>query len=192
MKEAIDRCLEEMYQKSQPKGSYLDYVKQYQEGKLGKDDRVFERHFLCHNQFKYILNKYKKAYGFENQWRSNVDFLVQNFKEGGLRDIWVEDKNGTGHREAEHMKPIKDIIGEENADKLFKYIEDVKDFYRFDRKEEQFSVAVCLGVSPTSNPNTVREYWASQGKHINIDETELSEDDYWEIDEYGHILEDDE
>lgn len=189
MKEAIDRCLEEMYQKSQPKGSYLEYVKFAQEGLITKDDLVFERHYLCKNQFEYILNKYKKSYGFENQWIRNIDFLVDNLKQGGYKTVYKPlHEGGDPARTAEKIPPIDQIIGKENAEKLFKYIEDVKNFYRFDRNEEIFTANIALGASPTSNANIVKEYWKSKGKDIEIDETELSQDEYWEIDEYGECL----
>jgi hypothetical protein len=45
-----------------------------------------------------------------------------------------------------------------------------------------------LGCGPTSNPKTVIDYWKSQGVDITIDEKkDLTEDDYWELDMYGHI-----
>lgn len=190
--EAIERCLEEMYQKSQPKGSYLEYCKLLKEGKLDRETRVFERHYLCHNQFEYILHKYIKAYRLQNEWKSDIEFLVDNLKNGGYRDVYKNWPNGTKYRTSEQMEPITNIIGEENAKKLFEYIDIVKNFYRFDSEERKFNFQVCLGASPTSNPETVKEYWESQGVDIQIDTTELSADDYWEIDEYGHVLEEEE
>lgn len=192
MEEAIDRCLCEMYEKAQPRANWHDYIEMAKRGEIGKDERIFERHYLCDNQFTYILNKYKKAYGFEEQWKSNIDFLIENLKEGGRKIVYKPlIEGGDPARTSEEMLPIKDIIGEENANKLFEYIENIKDFYHFDRKEEIFNFNIALGCSPTSNAETVKEFWASKGVDIEIDETELSEDDYWEIDMYGHILEED-
>ena len=190
IKEAIERCLDEMYQKSQPKASYYDYVAKVKKGKIGKDEKVFERHYLCQKQFEYILNKYIKAYRLGNEWKSNIEFLIDNLKNGGYKTVYRPlIKGGEPCRTSEKMKPIKDIIGQENAEKLFDYIETIKRFYRFDREEEVFNFNVCLGASPSSNAKTVKDYWKSQGIDIEIDTTELTADQYWEIDEYGHLLE---
>lgn len=189
--EAIDRCLTEMYEKAQPSADWHEYLELAKQGKIGKDERVFERHYLSQTQFEYILDKYKKAYRCVNEWTSNIDFLVNCFKEGGLKDVWVEkDDQYSGYRSAEETPTLDNLIGKQNADKVYQLIKDLENFYHFDRDEEIFSVNVALGCSPTSNAKTVKEYWASQGIDIEIDETPLSKDDYWEIDNYGHILED--
>lgn len=193
IREAIDRCLEEMYQKSQPHTSYYDYVARARRGEIKKDEAIFERHYLCKSQFDYILKKYIKAYRLESEWKSNIDFLLEALKNGGYKTVYKPlIEGGESCRTAEKMSPIQDIIGEENAEKLFDYIEKVKNFYHFGREEEIFTFNIALGVSPTSNPETVKEYWKSQGIDIEIDTTEYTEDDYWEIDEYGHILNNDE
>ena len=111
MKKAIEDCLEEMFQKSQPKASYFDYVEKLKRGEISKEEKVFD------------------------------------------------------------------------------LIKDIKDFYEFDKDETQFDFNVYLGCSPISNAETVKEYWKSQGIDIEIDTTELSEDQYWELDNYGHLLE---
>lgn len=189
IREAIDRCLEEMYQKSQPHTSYYDYVARAKRGEIKKDEAIFERHYLNRKQFDYICNKYIKAFRLQNEWKDNISFLVDNLKEGSYKTVYKPlIEGGEPCRMAEKMPPIQDIIGEENAKKLFDYIEKVKNFYHFDREEETFSINLCLGVSPTSNPETVKKYWKSQGIDIEIDETELTEDEYWEIDQYGHLL----
>ena len=187
--EAIDKCLEEMFQKSQPKASYYGYVAKLKKGEINKDDRIFERHYLNKTQFEYILEKYKKAYCCVNKWKSDIEFVIDLLKAGGYKTVYKPlVEGGEKCRTAERMSPIKDIIGEENANKLFEYLENIKDFYRFDREEEKFDFNVALGCSPTSNPETVKEYWKSQGVDIEIDTTELSKDDYWELDEFGEIL----
>ena len=189
IQEAIDRCLEEMYQKSQPKASYYDYVAKAKRGEISKDELIYERHYLNKKQFDYIRKKYIKAYRLQNEWRDNISFLIDNLKEGGYKTVYKPlIEGGEPCRTAEKMPPIQDIIGEENAKKLFEYTEELLNFYHFDREEEQFNIDICLGVGPTSNPEMVKKYWKSQGIDIEIDETELTEDEYWEIDQYGHLL----
>jgi len=67
IQEAIDRCLEEMYQKSQPKASYYDYVAKAKRGEISKDELIYERHYLNKKQFDYIRKKYIKAYRLQNE-----------------------------------------------------------------------------------------------------------------------------
>ena len=72
---------------------------------------------------------------------------------------------------------------------MFDTINDIKDFYRFDRKESDFSVAVALGASPTGNAETVKKWWKENyGKDIEI--VERNPYLLWEMDEYGDEFED--
>ena len=120
-----------------------------------------------------------------NTWKENCDVILRDLKEGGLIDGWDDKLDCRG---AEHTKPLKEIIGEDNANKVIKLIEGFRDFYRFDHEESSFNFTMYLGCGPTSNPKTVIDYWKSQGVDITIDEKkDLTEDDYWELDMYGHI-----
>ena len=186
LKEAIDKCLIEMYEKSQPSVNLQEYIKQKEQGVLDESiTPVHDRHYLSQNEFLYILNKYKEAYRCINEWKSNIDFLIQCFKEGGYRTIYKNDKST-----AEQTPTLENLIGKENADKVIKLVEDLKDFYHFDRDEEILSVNVALGCSPTSNMKVVEDYWKSLGKNIKIDPKNYTEDEFWQIDMYGHLLND--
>ena len=125
--------------------------------------------------------------------KSNIEFLLDCLKEGSYRTVYKPlIEGGEKCKQAEKIGPISTIIGEENTNKVIEYIESVKNFYHFDREQETFNFHICLGCSPTSNADTVKEYWKSQGIDIEINETQLTEDEYWEIDEYGHLLEEEE
>lgn len=183
MEEAMLRCYREMYRKAQPRGDFDRYRRMIKNGQLPKDTRIYERHYLPQKEFEYILNKYVKAYRFENQWTSDVDLILNNIKYGGYKDVYKNER-----KDVEHIK-LQDKIGEENVAKVIEFIEDLKDFYRFDIDEAAFRGSIALGCSPTSNPETVKKYWESQGVNVDIDEKkDLTEDDYWELDYYGHIV----
>ena len=92
MEEAMIRCYREMYRKAQPRGDFDRYRRMIKNGELPKDTRVYERHYLPQKEFEYILNKYVKAYRFENQWRSDVDLILNNIKNGGYKEIYKNDK----------------------------------------------------------------------------------------------------
>ena len=191
MREAIDRCLSEMFEKAQPRANWHEYLEMVKRGEISKDEKVYERHYLSDVEFNYIANKYKKAYGFKRHWKDNCDWILHNLKEGGYRDAWIKNEDGSGHRAPEKTKPLNELIGDESAEKVYQLIEDFKDFYRFDSEESVFDFNVYLGCSPTSNAQTVIDYWKSVGINIEIDEKKgLTEDDFWEIDMYGHKLED--
>ena len=152
MKKAIDDCLEEMFQKSQPKASYFDYVEKTKRGEIAKDENVFERHYLNETQFKYIVNKYKKAYRLERTWKPNIDFLLDCLQQGGLKTVYKPIKEGGDPvRTAEKTVPLKYLIGEKNAEQVYDLIKSLRDFYRFDKDEEVFDFNVYLGCSPVSN-----------------------------------------
>ena len=57
---------------------------------------------------------------------------------------------------------------QEITETVLNTITNCKEFYRFDREESDFNCSVALGASPTSNKETVIEYWKSQGKNIEI------------------------
>lgn len=193
MKKAIDDCLEEMFQKSQPKASYFDYVEKVKRGEISKEENIFEHHYLNKTQFDYIANKYKKAYRLERTWKPDIDFLLECLEKGGYRTVYKPlIEGGDPVRTAEKTLSLEWVIGKENAQKVFDLIKTFRDYYRFDRDEEVFDFNVYLGCSPTSNAERVIEYWKSQGIDIEIDTTELSEDDYWEIDNFGHLLDEEE
>ena len=190
--EAIDRCLTEMFSKAQPSANWHEYVEKAKRGEIDKNEKIYERHYLNETQFNYIANKYKNAYRCINEWRSNIEFLLDCFENGGYRTVYEKSENGSKTRTSEKTPVLTNLIGEENAAKVIELINDLRNFYRFDREEETFNWHVYLGCSPTSNAQTVKDYWKSQGKDIEIDETELTEDEYWELDEFGHLVEDEE
>ena len=82
---------------------------------------------------------------------------------------------------------LGELIGEENAAKVIDLITDIRDFYRFDREEEQFDwMTTLMTAVPTSNKKTVKEYWASKGKDI-VFKDDMDKDALWELDEYGTL-----
>lgn len=212
--QAFHDCVKEMYARSQPPADYDQLLEDFKNGKIGKDERVYERHYLSSEEFKYILDKYKRAYNIKEQWTDNIELLEQYLTEGGTKDKYIEahtDEYGyhPGYRGYEKVEPIKKqldvILNEYNLydenmlnklyDAVINTIKACKNFYKFDREESSFSCSVALGASPTSNPDTVKEYWKSQGVDVDIEirnpllfwEQEYYGDKFEEImeDEYG-------
>lgn len=183
MKKAIHDCFVELYAKAQPMADYDNIVEEYRSGKLTKDDRVYERHYISHDEYNYIVNKYIDAYNLAPQWKSNVELLEKYLVDGGLKDKYIPehtDENGNyhpGYRGYENVSPLKDYIkniikdmpGDNSSlieeysnkmnDKVFELIETCKNFYRFDREEEQFRIAIGLGASPSTDAKSVKKWW---------------------------------
>ena len=214
IKEAIHECFKEMYAKSQPSIDYDELLEKFRNGEIteGKGETpIHNRYYLSMDEFVYIRDKYLNMYRMNNLWKSNVEFLRENLTEGSYKDIYIPertDENGDwhpGYRSSEHVPNLKDQflyaldkklklgnemrepIAEELYNIVLETIDNCKDFYRFDREEEQFGYAVALGASPCSNKNTVIDYWKSQGVDLEIkDRNPLL---LWEMDYYGEDFE---
>lgn len=209
-KEILERayhdCMTEMYAKSQPSVDYNQLLKDAQDGKIGKDEKVYERYYLSHAEFDHIRKKYIDAYNIKATWKSDIEILEQYLTEGGNKDKYIEahtDEYGyhPGYRGYETVNPIskqiQDIIAneigeghEETGNKILEAvmntIKDCKEYYRFDREESDFNCSVALGPSPCSNKEIVEKYWETQGVNIKVEEP----NPYliWEKDYYGEEL----
>ena len=79
-------------------------------------------------------------------------------------------------------------IAETLRELVIQRLNDCKNFYRFDREEDDFKASVALGASPTSNPETVRKYWKEKG--VELEFVEKDPDTLWERDYYGDAYDD--
>lgn len=206
---AIHDCLQEMYAKAQPMADYDNLVEEYRTGKIGKDERVYDRHYLSRKEFQYILNKYIDAYRMNKFWDDNIEVLEEYLQNGGLKDKYIKsttDENGhyhPGYRSTEKVLPIKEqflnILSEYNInnstdianklnDILMQTISYCKNFYMFDREADQFGCSIALGASPTSNPDTVKKWW-KENYNVDIEIEERNPLLLWEQDYYGDEFE---
>lgn len=207
LERAYHECMAEMYAKSQPSADYNQLLEDAKNGKIGKDERVYERYYLSHEEFKHILGKYKEAYNIKSHWIDDIEVLERYIKEGGSKDKYIEahtDEKGNyhpGYRSYEKVKPIKEqlsdvleeysLYDENMHNKLYDTVTNVidtcKNFYRFDREESSFDCSVALGPSPNSCAEAVIQYWAHQGVDIKIEERNPLL--LWDMDYYGDDFE---
>ena len=214
LERAYTECMAEMYAKAQPSADYYQLLEDAKNGKIGKDEKVYERHYLSYEEFIHIRDKYIKAYGLQATWKSNIEVLEDYLINGGTKDKYIQsrtDEDGhyhPGYRGYEKVKPIKeqienilndafasgevspfvkDTIKDKIVESVLNTISDCKEFYRFDREESDFNCSVALGASPTSSKETVIEYWKSQG--VDIDIVEPNPLLLWERDYYGDEFE---
>ena len=200
LEEAYDRCMAEMFEKAQPAGDIHEYIRKIKAGEITKEDQekdpIYNRHYLSHEEEKYIVDKYVHAYRMQNEFKSDCDVLLNDMEKGYPVDKYIDehdDEHGhhPGYRSYEDLPPlveqVKKLVGDEEMAKkvtdLFKgFIENRKEFYRFDRDEEKFSMSIWLGAIPTSNKETVKDYYKKHG----FPEPEIKDRDpehLWYIDE---------
>lgn len=207
LEKAYHECIAEMYAKAQPSADYYQLLEDVKNGKIGKDERVYERYYLSNEEFKYILNKYKEAYNIKSHWKDDVEVVEKYIEKGGSKNKYIEahtDKNGNyhpGYRSYEKVKPLKEqlfnvlkeysLYDENMHNKLYDTVTNIidtcKNFYKFDREESSFDFSVALGPSPTSCAKSVIQYWAHQGVDIEIKERNPLL--LWEMDYYSENFE---
>lgn len=193
IEKAVHDCFREMYAKAQPSADFDKIVQEFKEGKRDKDERVYEQHYLSQEEYHYIVDKYINAYGMETHWKDDVEILEKYLAKGGSKEKYFPttyDDDGNilemHHRGYEDVPPlrnhIEDILNEHLksdsnselaatiTDKVMELISTCKNFYRFDKEQSDFEITCSLGASPTSNPDTVKEYWKQKtGEDIQIE-----------------------
>lgn len=182
--EAYTNCMRELYERAQPTADYDNLVEEYRNGKIGPDERIYNRHYVSQEEYEYVVDKYVDIYGMKERWTDNVNTVLEWLETGGFPvDTYEQDELG---RRGKKLNPplkeaLKGIVADAStsedtkADLLYdtvkRYITECKNFYRFDREESEFKIALALGASPTSNPNTVKEWWKENyGEDVEIEE----------------------
>ena len=209
---AFDDCMREMYAKSQPEADYDNLIQEYKDGKIGKDERIYDRHYLSQEEFLYIRNKYKEAYNIKSHWKDDIEVLEDYLNKGGLKDKYIPEKKDPdgfvhpGYRSSEKVPPLKDQIDEvitkfcggkkpdqeRLVDNLMKTImgniSNCKDFYKFDAEESSFDCNIALGASPSGSMKNVKEWW-KENYNVDIEIEERNPLLLWDQDYYGDDFE---
>ena len=185
LKECFERCMTEMYKYAQPSLDYLSITDMSEEE---KKKLSYKHYYLSDKNCKFIIEHYLYIYGLFDWWKESVEVIERDFTKGGLKDHWVKestDKYGKhpGYRDTEKVPPLKDIIGEENSNKVLSILKDYKDFYRFGRRDLDSISFSLYNYSPNSNKQTVIDYWKTQGKDITIDDFDVEDKIYGTDDE---------
>lgn len=203
--EAYERCLKEMYEKATPSVDITEYYNKIKSGEITKEDQekspIYNRHYLSHEEEKYIVKKYHDAYRLDPEFADNCNLLLSDMEKEVPVDKYIEaheDEYGyhPGYRGYEDRPPMIERVKtklqelgmdctQENAQALTDLFRDFiierRDFYHFDRDAEKFDCSIWLGPCPTSNKEAVIKYWKSQGKDIEI--TDRDPEKLWYYDE---------
>ena len=169
IEEAYERCLQEMYHLAQPSIDYFkvkeEALKRFEETCEQTD--IINHHYLSEKLYEALIAKYVDAYHLESEFYDDCD-LIAGFLDGDGCIRLSKDNY-------EKLPKISEVIGEENAQKVFDYIEKAKNYYRFDRDAQTFRWGI-FNMAPTCNKEMVEKYWEEQGKPIEIkdyDEEEI-------------------
>ena len=186
MLRCINECLDKMYRLSEPPIT-LDELKEQEKKQTPekrKKEPTYEQHYLPEEVYIEIMRIYANIYGFDSNWEENVELLCNDLFNGGRKEAYKKDAEGKMRKTYESMPKLADVIGEKDAEKVKSIIEDIKNYYKFDYRYQQFSFNV-MNFSPTSNKDIVEKYWREHGRPdftINEDKW-FKEDD--EEDDYG-------
>jgi hypothetical protein len=165
LSEAIHNCLAEMYRWSQPS---IDIDKLIADGfKDDKENPLYDRHYLSQENFIYIRDRFKEAYGITDEWDNTFDTLIKYLVEGGIEDDYkpaIEDR--PGYRDYKEVPALETFIGKESTEQCLTLIKKCRDFYKGHCLEtNQFDMTMALGVgSPNSCAERVENYWHNNGR----------------------------
>ena len=196
---ACHEIIREMYFRAQPPIDINVYIEQYKNGTLDKNkDNCYEWHYLPLEIQNQIIEDYINAYGAQDWLKYSSEFFLNNFKKGGRRTVYKDIFNiGEKTRSSEETEKLDELIGKENAEKVYKLIDDYLNFYRANYDENLLRSVIFQ--CPTSNPKTVIEKW---GPNFKIDDSvykgydgemwDYTYKDYYNGEYYGEVDEDNE
>lgn len=182
LEQAYNECLFEMYRRAQPSVNLQEYIDKIESGELSKDSRIYEWHYLPNEVMKQIFDDCVHAYSAEDHFRKTLEFLLEDFKEGGYRTVFKDVFNtGEQTRTAEKTETLPELIGEENAEKVYALINDFLGFYH--TNTEYFMLVGLIMQAPTSNREVVEKKWG-----IEIDDSVYkNRDGNWDYTYYDYI-----
>ena len=199
LNEAIHRCLVDMYRWAQPS---IDLDKLIASGfKDSEKNPLYKRHYLSEENFKYLRDSFKTAYGIVDNWNDTFDILIDYLVKGGLEDDYKPaTKDRPGYRDYKKVPPLETLIGnglvgKSIVDLCITNIKKCRDFYMGHCREvNQFDMTIALGVgSPNSCAKHVEEYWHNNGrpdftiKEFKIEDV-LYNEEYPDVDEFLESL----
>lgn len=207
IEQAIDQCIKELYSKAQPyvtweyfKKQCLDYSELYKKWESLTEKppleeycgpKPYEFYYLPGDVFKETADSYIEAYKI-NAHQNLLDIIdiLKHYCEDPIVDTYVEDENGTGHRDYKHIDDLLTetenllraycgdsecdfgAISKELVNNFEEFLDMAGSFYNWNSELNAFSMHVYLGASPCSNKQTVIDNWKKyRDKDIIIDES---------------------
>lgn len=191
---AIHECLADMYRWAQPS---IDIDKLIESGfKDSEENPLYKRHYLSQDNFIYIRDSFKTAYGIVDDWNDTFDILINYLVEGGIEDDYKSaTKDRPAYRDYKKVPALDTLIGKEATDKCLEHIKKCQNFYcGHSREVNQFDMTMALGVgSPNSCAKVVEDYWHEHGKpEFKVKEFKIEDvlynEEYPDVDEFLESL----
>lgn len=174
LSEAVDKCLDIMYQNSYPPISLEELRKEAKKIPIEKRDeaKLFNRHYLPSEVHTFILEDVADAYEVKSDLPNIIQILKDYFKKP-IVDKWIEGKNehDPGHRGYEHPEPMP----EEHRVVAEKYMDMANEFFSWNRDLNCLYFNVC-NVSPCSNRETVEKWYHENGDP----DFKIPDDSWWD------------
>lgn len=191
---AIHECLADMYRWAQPS---IDIDKLIESGfKDSEENPLYKRHYLSQDNFIYIRDSFKTAYGIIDDWNDTFETLINYLVKGGIEDDYKPaTKDRPAYRDYKKVPALDTLIGKEATDKCLEHIKKCQNFYcGHSREVNQFDMTMALGVgSPNSCAKVVEDYWHEHGKpefkvkEFKIEDV-LYDEEYPDVDEFLESL----
>ena len=191
---AIHECLADMYRWAQPS---IDIDKLIESGFKDSDENpLYKRHYLSQDNFIYLRDIYKDAYGITDNWNDTFELLIDYLVKGGIEDDYKPaTKDRPAYRDYKKVPALDTLISKEATDKCLEHIKKCQNFYcGHSREVNQFDMTMALGVgSPNSCAKVVEDYWHENGKpefkvkDFKIDDI-IYDDRYPDVDEFLESL----
>lgn len=166
LRDAVDKCLHELYSHVQPSVTWDDFVSQNKAYKEG-EAKPYEFYYLPKEVMKEIVDEYVRAYKIENELCRHLDVLITYFEHPTKEQYYV-DSEGYKYKRYIDLPSLKSVIGEEVYQKVLEYIQEAKNFYDTNIELNSFNMSVYLGPSPNSSKEAVINNWK---KYRNVDIT---------------------
>ena len=191
LSEAVEKCLDKMYQCSQPPISWQELLQGCKDGKYNDDNPFIYQHYLSMEEYSEIIEEFINAYKIHNDAKDHIGLVLDYLKNGGSKEIYVKPEGFPGHRDYEKVPSLKKIItdiiqtdtflsGVNETDLINKLVDSVMEtvtncqkFYDHQREENSFRFEV-MNYSPDSNKEAVQKFW---GDKLTIYDRELDPED---------------
>ena len=177
--EALERCLTEMYKRSQPSIAWKKIKELFESGYYNDENRFFDQHYLSVEEYDEIVKSFISAYCMQNLFKEHCDLVYDYLENGGYKDVFEkETEDGPTLRKVERTEKLSEVVGEENAKKCLELISLCRNFFRGEIDETTFRVNV-MNFAPSTDKEAVQKYWDEQGKKVVIKDRCLDEYGEW-------------
>lgn len=184
-----DKMLEALsyiYSLSYPKPdkSYIDMIKEGAYMSPKEKERLSNSKYIWPCDFYYVpdkvqrevWNSYKESVDAVCHWQNDMESLIEFlYEKPGLKEVYEPDEfNEKPYRHSVNQQLIKDVIGEEAANKLREVLEDYKNTYRWGQSYEN---VFAWGYLRT--PAFDKEKMVKAWKEVFNKDIELPDDKLW-------------